>query len=109
MRDWTLTDECDMWTVKLDALDLGGHLNITFRGWSATLASRVWLVKSRLVLLFVLPLDFHGRLWVLRSMFILGALAVLRLLDGPAGLWSYVLCGLVPVSHDSEVPCLPSF
>ena len=51
-----------------------GHLDTTFHGWSSTLASRVRLVISRLVLVFALPLDFHGRLWVLRSMFIPGAL-----------------------------------
>ena len=54
MRDWTLTDEGDWWTVKLDLR--------TFRGWSSTLASRVRLVISRVVLVFVLPLGFHGRL-----------------------------------------------
>ena len=40
----------------------------------ATLASRVPLVSSRLVLIFVLPQDLHGRLRVIRSMFIPGAL-----------------------------------
>ena len=64
----------DRWTVKLDATDLVRHLDTTFRGWSATLASRVELVIARLVLVFVLPLDFHGRLRVIRPMFILGAL-----------------------------------
>ena len=33
---------------------LGGHLDTTFRGWSSTLAARVRLVISRLVLIFVL-------------------------------------------------------
>ena len=42
--------------------------------WSATLAARVRLVIARLVLIFALPLDFHGRLWVIRTMFIPGAL-----------------------------------
>ena len=41
---------------------------------SSTLASLVRLVISRLVLVFALPLHFHGRLRVLRSMFIPGAL-----------------------------------
>ena len=50
MRDWVLTHEDDRWTVKLDVRDLCGHLDATFRGWSATLASRVKLVISRLVL-----------------------------------------------------------
>ena len=39
MRVWLLTDEGDRWSVKLDVRDLGGHLDTTFRGCSATLAS----------------------------------------------------------------------
>ena len=53
---------------------LGGHLDSTFRGWSATLATRVRLVIAGLVLIFALSLDFHGRLRVIRSMFLPGAL-----------------------------------
>ena len=53
---------------------LGGHLDTTFRGWSSTLAARVRLVISRLVLIFVLPLDFHGRVRVVRSMYLPAAL-----------------------------------
>ena len=45
MRRWVVTDEGDPWSVKLDVRDL-----------------------------FALPLDFHGRLRVIRSMFIPGAL-----------------------------------
>ena len=41
-----------------DVRDLGGHLDTTFRGWSATLAARFRLVISRLVLIFALPLGF---------------------------------------------------
>ena len=67
MRGWVVTDEGDRCTVKLDVRDLGGHLDTTFRGWSATLAARVRLAP--LVLIFVLPQDFHGRLRVIRSMF----------------------------------------
>ena len=62
------------WTAKLDVRDLGGHLDTTFRGWSSTLATRVRVVIARLVVVFALPLPFHGRLGVLRSMFIPGAL-----------------------------------
>ena len=61
MRDWILSHGGDKWTVKLDVWDHGGHLDTTFRGWSATLASGVRLAISRLVLSSVLPLDFHGR------------------------------------------------
>ena len=39
-----------------------------------TLAARVRLVISRLVLIFVLPLDFHGRVRVVRSMCLPAAL-----------------------------------
>ena len=73
-RGWIVTDEGDKWSVKLDVVDLGGHLDFTFRGWPATLATRVRLVIARLVLIFVLPLDFHGRLRVIWSMFIPGVL-----------------------------------
>ena len=74
MRDWVVTDEGDRWTVKLDVRDLGGHLDTTFRGWSSTLAARVRLVLTRLLVVFALPLHFHGRIVVLRNMFIPGAL-----------------------------------
>ena len=49
-------------------------MDTTFHVWSSTLASRVRLVIIRLVLVFDLQLGFHGRLRVLRSMFIPGAL-----------------------------------
>ena len=62
MRDLTLSHERERWTVKLDVRDLGGHLDTTLRGWSATLASTVKVVMSRLVLISLLQLDFHGRL-----------------------------------------------
>ena len=74
LRGWVVSDEGHRWSVKLDVRDLGGPLDTTFHGWSSILASRVRLVIFRLVLVFALPLDFHGRLRVLRSMFIPGAL-----------------------------------
>ena len=49
-------------------------MDTTFRGWSSTLAARVRLVLSRLVLIFALPLDFHGRARVVRSMYLPAAL-----------------------------------
>ena len=69
MRRWVVTDDGDRWSVKLDVRDLGEHLDSTFRGWSSTMAT-----TARLVLIFALPFDFHGRLRVARSMFIPGAL-----------------------------------
>ena len=50
MKDWVLSLDGDKWSVKFDVRDLGGHLDTTFRGWSSTLAARVRLVISRLVI-----------------------------------------------------------
>ena len=50
------------------------HFDTTFRGWCSTLSARVRLVLSRLVMIFVLPLDFHGRILVVRSMYLPAAL-----------------------------------
>ena len=68
MRDWVLAQEG---ISGLSILMFGiweGHLDTTFRGWSSTLAAWVRLVSSRLVLIFALPLDFHGRVRVVGSM-----------------------------------------
>ena len=74
MKDWVLSQDGDRWTVRFDVRDLGGHLDTTFRGWSSTLAARVRLVISRLALVFIQPLDFHGRVRVVRSMHLPAAL-----------------------------------
>ena len=58
MKEWVLSQEGDQWSVKFDVRDLDGDLDTTFRGLSSTLAARVRLVISRLVLIFALPLDF---------------------------------------------------
>ena len=73
MKGWVLS-QGDQWSVRFDVRDLGGHLDATFRGWSSTLAARVRLVLSRLVLIFALPLDFHGRVRVVSSMYLPAAL-----------------------------------
>ena len=49
-------------------------MDTTFRGWSSTLAAKVRLVISRLVLIFVPTLDFHGRVRIVRSMYLPAAL-----------------------------------
>ena len=49
-------------------------MDTTFRGWFATLAAGVRHVISRLAFIFVLPLDFHGRVRVVRSMYLPAAL-----------------------------------
>ena len=45
-----------------------------FRRWSSTLAAGVRLVIARLVPIFALHLDFHGRIRVVRSMYLPAAL-----------------------------------
>ena len=49
-------------------------MDTTFREWSSNLAAWVRLVISRLVLIFALPLDFHGRVRVVRCMYLPAAL-----------------------------------
>ena len=49
-------------------------MDTTFRGWSSNLAARLRLVLSRLVVIFALPLDFHGRVRVVRSTYLPAAL-----------------------------------
>ena len=56
--------------LKRDVRVLGGHLDTTLRGWSYTLSLRVRLVISRLDLIFAFPLDFFGRVRVVRAMFL---------------------------------------
>ena len=74
MQDWVLSQEEDEWSVRFDVRDLGGHLDTTFRGWSSTLAVGVRFLISRLILIFALHLDFHGRVRVVRSMYLPDAL-----------------------------------
>ena len=97
-KDWVLSLEEDKWSVKFDVRDLGGHLDTTFRGWSSTLAARVRSVLSRLVLIFALPLDFHSRVRVVRSMYLPAALhgieASLLASDGLRKLRSFI-CSVV--------------
>ena len=74
MMEWVLSHEGDQWSERFDVRDLEGHLDTTFRGWYSTLAAWVRQVISRLVLIFALPLDFHGRIRVVRSMYLPAAL-----------------------------------
>ena len=52
MKDWVLFLDGDKWSVRFDVRDLGGRLDTTFRGWSATLVATARLARlviSRLV------------------------------------------------------------
>ena len=61
MKEWVLSQEGDKWSVKFDVRDLGCIWTLPFVDGLRLLASRVRLVISRFVLIFALPLDFHGR------------------------------------------------
>ena len=74
MRDWVLSESEDKWTVKLDTTDLGGHLDTTFRRKNTTLASPVLGLLAAVLVVMVLPLGFVGKLRVLRTKFLPGAL-----------------------------------
>ena len=107
-KDWVLSLEGDKWSVRFDVRDLGGHLDTTFRGWSSTLAGRVRFVLSRLVLIFALPLDFHGRVRVVRSMYLPAAIhgieASLLASDSLRKLRSSI-CSVVLVSSSAYGKC----
>ena len=68
MRCWVVSDAGDKWSVRLDVRDLGGHLDSTYRALAAALGFRMAAVISRVRAVAVLPLDFVGRLRVLRTM-----------------------------------------
>ena len=70
MRNWVSSEKGDNWTVKMNVRDLGRQLDTTRRGWFSTLSARVRLAISRPAFTFVLPLDFHGRVRVVGTMFI---------------------------------------
>ena len=74
MKDWVLSDAGDRWSVKLDARDLGGHLDTTRRKRNTTLAGRVVGLLAAVLVVMALPLDFAGKLRVLRTKFLPGAL-----------------------------------
>ena len=111
MRGWIVTDEGDRWSVRLDVPDSGRNLDTTFRGWSA---KRVRLVIVRLVLIFVLPLDFHCRLRVTKTMFIPGALHGVEasfLADASVRILRTAVCRVVwssrqPLASAGAVLCL---
>ena len=73
MKEWVLSLEGDRWSVRFDVRDLGGHLDTTFWGWSATLAARVRLIISRLVLIL-------SSLWIFMVGFVWSGLCICLLL-----------------------------
>ena len=69
-----ISDGGDRWSVNLDVPDLGGHLDVTYRSWGCTLAARVKAVLRVVWLVSALPLDYDGKLRILRTKFIPAAL-----------------------------------
>ena len=74
MKCWVVSDAGDKWSVRLDVRDLGGHLDSTFRARAVTLGSRMAAAILRVRAVAVLPLEFVGRLRILRTMHLPGAL-----------------------------------
>ena len=74
MKDWVLSDSGDMWSVKLDVRDLGGHLDTAHRRRATTLTGRVAELLSAILVVMALPLTFAGKLGILRTKFLPGAL-----------------------------------
>ena len=58
----------------MDVSDFGGNLDSTQRQGASTLPGRVLTVLSRTVAVCALPMDFQGKLRILRTMFMRAAL-----------------------------------
>ena len=70
MKAWDISGEGEHWSVRFDVRDLGGHLDTTYRAWVARVVAVlrvVWIVSA-------LPLDYRGKLRILRTMYIPAAL-----------------------------------
>ena len=74
MKSWVVSGAGDRWSVKLDVRDLGGHLDTTYRAWGRNLGARVLAVLRVVWLVSALPLDYRGKLRILRTMYIPAAL-----------------------------------
>ena len=74
MKCWAVSDTGDKWSVRIDVRDLGGHLDSTLRARATTLGYRITAAVPRVHSVAVLPLDFCGRLRILRSMHLPAAL-----------------------------------
>ena len=74
MKCWVVSDAGDKWSVRLDIRDLGGHLDSTFRARAVTLGFRMTAAVRCVRAVAILPLDFVGKLRILRTMHLPGAL-----------------------------------
>ena len=74
MKGSVVSDVGDRLTVKLDVRDLGGHLDSTFRAGATTLGCRIAGAVPGVPSVAVLPLDFCGKIRILRTMHIPAAL-----------------------------------
>ena len=74
MRNCILSDSGDKWSVRLDFWDLGGHLDTTYLRRACTLVGLVLGLLAAVPVVMALPLDYAGKLRVLRTKFLPGAL-----------------------------------
>ena len=68
MRDWFISGDDHWWTIKLDARDLGGHLDATNGARNATLARRAVGVLDKVPAVGALPPGVGVKLRILRAM-----------------------------------------
>ena len=74
MKGWIVSGGWEQVTVRLDVRDLGGHLDSTLRARATTLGYRISAAVPRVDSVAVLPLDYCGRLCILRTMHLPAAL-----------------------------------
>ena len=74
MKGWAVSDVGYKWVVRLDVRDLGGLFGSTIRARATTLGYRISATVPRVRSVAVLPLDFCGRLRILRTMHLPAAL-----------------------------------
>ena len=90
--------------MKLDTRDLGGHLDTTRRRRNSTLAGRVVGLLAAVLVVMALPLDFAGKLRVLRTKFLPGALHAIEGSRISAGLLHRIRSAFVSASWSRKMP-----
>ena len=104
MKDWVLSDSGDRWSVKLDVRDLGGHLDTTLRHRASTLSGRVSGLLGAVLVVMALPLDFSGKLRILRTKFLLSTLHAIEASSIPFSLLQKLRSAFVSAVWSKKMP-----
>ena len=70
MKLWDISGEGGFWKVQLDARDLGGHLDFTYRARAGTLSRRVGGATVGVAAVGALPLGFRVKLGLVRGKYL---------------------------------------